>query len=415
MTAPRIAHARFEAPEVAQVYRLLNADGATACIVGGAVRNALLGRPITDIDFATTTRPDETTRRAEAAGFKVVPTGIDHGTVLLVAPGGDAFEVTTLREDVETDGRRAIVRFGNDWMRDASRRDFTMNALYRDADGALFDPLGGAEDALARRVRFIGDARRRIEEDGLRILRFFRFNAEYGSGALDADGLGACAELRACMADLSGERIRAELLKTLAASGAGRVLPAMRDAGTLAAIWNGEQRFEWDGELRLGRFEGLCRLFVPDGRSAEPLLRLASLLPDASAQHTADRLRLSRAERDRVIGAVTAAAELCGEGAAPDRHRTALHMYRLGRERLLDGVLLSAADASEPAPWMKAYAHAARMALPRFPLAGRDVIAAGVAPGPQVGAVLRAVEARWIAEGFPGPERVSRILAEELR
>ena len=399
-------HARFEAPEVVQVYRLLNADGATARIVGGAVRNALLGRPITDIDFATTTRPEETTRRAEAAGFKVVPTGIDHGTVLLVAPGGDTFEVTTLREDVETDGRHAVVRFGTDWTRDAGRRDFTMNALYLDADGALFDPLSGAQDARAGRVRFIGEARRRIEEDGLRILRFFRFNAAYGGGALDPEGLSACAELRDLMANLSGERLRAELLKTLAAPGAGRVLPAMRDAGTLDTVW--------DGGLRIGRFEGLCRLVVPDGRSADPLLRLVSLLPDAAAESAADRLRLSRDERDRVMGAVTAAAELSGEDAAPDLDRAALHLYRLGRARLLDAILLAAADASEPAPWMEAYAHAARMPPPRFPLAGRDVIAAGVAPGPQVGAVLRAVEARWIAEGFPEPERVSQMLAEEL-
>ena len=411
MTAPRIAHPRFDALEVAQVYASFNADGATARIVGGAVRNALLGRPITDIDFATTTRPDETTRRAEAAGFKVVPTGFDHGTVLLVAPGGDTFEVTTLREDVETDGRRAVVRFGTDWTRDASRRDFTMNALYRDADGTLFDPLGGAEDARAGCVRFIGDARRRIEEDGLRILRFFRFCAEYGDGALDPDGLAACAELRDRMAGLSGERIRAELLKTLAAPAVGRVLPAMRDAGTLDTVW--------DGGLRLDRFEGLCRIALPDGRSADPLLRLASLLPESAAksatESAAERLRLSRVERERMLGAIAAAAEIGAEGAAPDRNQTALHLYRLGRERLLDGVLLAAADASDPASWVDAYGRAKAMDRPHFPLAGRDVIAAGAAPGPEVGATLRAVEARWIAEGFPGPERVSQMLADEMR
>src|SRR5690606_10002862 len=208
--------------------------GEEARIAGGAVRNALFGEPVADVDIATTTPPQETVRRAEAAGFKAVPTGFEHGTVTVVAEGRP-FEVTTLRADVETDGRRARVVFGRDWQADAERRDFTINALYAEADGTVVDLVGGLADIAARRLRFIGDAEARIREDYLRILRFFRFFAWYGEGRPDAEGLKACARLKGGLSGLSAERVWAETKKLLSAPDPSRALLWMRQTGVLAA------------------------------------------------------------------------------------------------------------------------------------------------------------------------------------
>src|SRR4030088_272929 len=222
----------------ARVLELLNGDGEEARVVGGAVRNALLNIPIGDIDIATTALPDEVIRRARAAGIKSVPTGIEHGTVTLVVEG-QPFEVTTLREDTETFGRKAKVALGRDWVADARRRDFTINGLSVDAEGVVHDHVGGLDDISARRVRFIGDPDQRIAEDYLRILRFFRIHAAFGAGEPDRDGYLACIRARAGLATLSAERLRMEMLKLLVAEGAAGAVAAMADSGLLLAIFGG--------------------------------------------------------------------------------------------------------------------------------------------------------------------------------
>ena len=398
----RIDHPQFDVPVVARVYDALNGEGATARIVGGAVRNAVLGRPITDIDFATTTPPAETTRRAEAAGFKVVPTGVAHGTVLLVADG-QTFEVTTLREDIETDGRHAVVRFGTDWRADASRRDFSMNALYRDADGALFDPLEGLADARAGKVRFIGEAAQRIREDGLRILRFYRFSADYGGGTFDPEGLRASRALRDMVEALSGERVCAEFLKILVASHAEPAIRIMQEGGILKHVLSCEPNVDGFGKL--------VRLPVEDERARDPLVRLASLLVSPfDAKATAARLRLANRDRDRLIAAVEERRRMeAGEGDAW-RER----LYRVGRTQVLDGLLLAAVNAPDRDARMATYSAVLAADAPVFPLTGRDVVDAGVEPGPAVGRLLGSVEKRWIAEGFPSADRVRVLLGEEL-
>ncbi len=396
-----VDHPRFDAPSVARVYEALSGDGGQARIVGGAVRNAILGRPITDIDFATTIAPAETTRRAEAAGFKVVPTGIAHGTVLLVPPDGEeTFEVTTLREDVETDGRHAVVRFGTDWEADARRRDFTMNALYRDADGTLVDPLDGLADARAMRVRFIGDAHQRIREDGLRILRFFRFSAEYGGGELDAAGLDAADASVERLDALSGERIRAEFLKLLVAP---FVLPVHDGMATGGHI----ERIVGEGHDR-DRFARLVSRTDPG--SPDALLRVAALLtsPD-QARRAADRLRLSTREADRLVHAVSDAQAL-SEGAPVGVRET---LYRWGAARLHDALRLAIAGGD--LRWEESFRQIGDMSRPVFPLKGRDVVAAGLAAGPDIGTVLAEVEREWIAADFPQDDAVRTLLLASIR
>src|SRR6201998_4854768 len=239
MTSARLSDAPWlRSGPAARVLGLLNAEGEEARVVGGAVRNALLGVPIVDIDIATTAVPAEVIRRAKAAGIKSVPTGIEHGTVTLVVDG-QPFEITTLREDTETFGRRAKVSFGRDWVGDAHRRDFTINALSAGADGVVHDYVGGLEDLAARRVRFIGEPDQRIEEDYLRILRFFRFHAAFGAGGVDHDGYLACIKARAGLASLSAERMRMEMLKLLVADGAVGATTAMADGGLLLPVFGG--------------------------------------------------------------------------------------------------------------------------------------------------------------------------------
>src|SRR6202165_2614497 len=222
----------------ARVLGLLNGDGEEARVIGGAVRNALLKIPMGDIDIATTALPEEVVRRATAAGVKSVPTGIEHGTVTLVVDS-QPFEVTTLREDTETFGRKAKVAFGRDWTRDAERRDFTINGLLVDADGVVHDYVGGLDDVVAKRVRFIGDPNRRIAEDYLRILRFFRLHAAYGAGEPDRAGYLACIRPRAGLASLSAERVRMEMLKLMVAQGAPGAITAMADGGLLLPVFGG--------------------------------------------------------------------------------------------------------------------------------------------------------------------------------
>src|SRR5262245_52645555 len=271
----------------------LNADGEEARVVGGAVRNALMGEPLGDIDLATTAVPDEVMRRASAAGFKPVPTGIEHGTVTVVIDSRP-FEVTTLREDVETFGRHASVRFGRDWRKDAERRDFTMNALSASTDGAVHDYVGGLDDLRMRRVRFIGEPAARIAEDYLRILRFFRFHAAYGHGAPDRAGVKACIEGRAGLAQLSRERVRMEMLKLLLARYASGALTTMSDAGLLLQVLG--------GVADLAAFERMTKIEAALRLSPDPVRRLGALAAriHEDAERLQQRLRLSNAEFERL-------------------------------------------------------------------------------------------------------------------
>lgn len=381
-------------PETRRVFAALSEDSHVARVVGGAVRNTLLGQEVGDIDFATTARPEQVIELADRADLKAVPTGLDHGTVTIVADGRP-FEVTTLRQDVETFGRHAKVAFTDDWAADARRRDFTMNALYADADGTVFDPLGGAGDLETRRVRFIGDAGERIREDYLRILRFFRFNAVYGAPPFDMDGLAACVRERAGLAALSAERVHGELVRLIAAEGAVAALEAMFDCGLLVDVLGGVGH--------LGRFRRLLAIEAASDAPPSPMRRLAALsvVVIEDAERLTARFRLSNAERACLACAsrFRSVSELAEHGDA----RRAL--YELGPQCFGDAVLIAWADAGaapdDPA-WRRLHALPERWQTPEFPLSGADIVGLGVPKGPAVGRVLRAVEEDWVSAGFVG-------------
>jgi poly(A) polymerase len=356
--------------------------------VGGAVRDTLLGLEVRDIDLATTIEPRKVIRLLENTGIRVIPTGIDHGTVTAVLADGPV-EITTLRHDVSTDGRRATVAFARDWQDDAARRDFTINALYADPDsGALFDYFGGLADLAARRVRFIGEARERICEDHLRILRYFRFQARFGTQPADIEAEQSCAELAGTLKALSRERIGMETMNLLALPDPAPTLARMAELGVLQEILP-----EADpAALPLLVGEERRQDVAPD-----PLRRLAALLPaDADlASHVAARFRLSGAQKKRLIMAAR-------RGDAPIEARALA--YRLGREQALDRLLLTGRDAAALTSWD----------IPTFPLRGRDVVARGVKAGPQVARILSETEERWVAEGFPDAARTGQLLDEQL-
>ena len=382
----------------------LNGDGEETRLVGGAVRNALLGRRVKDRDCATTATPEVTIRRAEAAGYKAVPTGIEHGTITVVVEG-EPFEVTTLREDVETDGRRAVVRFGRDFATDARRRDFTINALSVSPDGRLHDYAGGLQDLAARRVRFIGDAHTRIREDYLRILRFFRFHAEYGDGELDAAGFDAAVRERAGLAGLSHERIRTELLRLVAAPRAVETVERLADCGLLALLLG--------GVAELGRF---ARVVAFEGARPDPVRRLAALgvMTRDDADRLRERLRLSNEEHRR-IEAYGAMVELLKTRTLPvDGAAMRPLVAEHGVEPLADTLR---ALAGEPRPDVRTDALAAlhrfevgEEPVPVFPLRGRDLIAGGVEKGPRVGELMAAARRAWLAQGCPSDETSIRAL-----
>jgi len=389
---------------LARLLDVLNRDGEEARVVGGAVRNALLGEPISEFDVATTAVPQEVIRRATAAGFRPVPTGIEHGTLTVVI-GSRPFEVTTLREDVETFGRHASVRFGRDWRADAQRRDFTMNALSAGADGVVFDYVGGLADLNARRVRFIGDANKRIAEDYLRILRFFRFHAAYGHGLPDAAGLAACIAARAGLGQLSRERVRMELLKLLLARHATPALAAMAESGLLVPVLGGVPD--------LAGFQNMAKVETAAGVQADPVQRLGALGARIAedAERLWQRLRLSNVEHERLASM----AESWWRISPADEKGARALLYRLGPERFVDRVLLawarSPATAHDPA-WRALAALPGHWTAPVFPLKAADFIKRGVPQGPALGAALHEAEAAWIAADFPAdPEAIAAIAA----
>jgi len=386
----------MRAAQTQAVMAALEAAGGAGCarFVGGCVRNAVMNRPADDIDIATTLLPDQVVGALKAAGLKAVPTGIDHGTVTAVA-GGKPFEITTLRRDVETDGRRAVVAFTTDWSEDAQRRDFCLNALYCDADGNLFDPTGeGLADAKAGRIVFVGDADTRIREDALRILRFFRFQAWYGQGEPDAEALAACARQKDLIVHLSAERVSKELLKLLAADDPRLAMRLMAASGVLAVALP-EAR-------ELGRFERLVEIETEQLFQCDPDLRLGALLPDDPdiGRACAERLRLANAQRER-LSAMLGTTPAIRSWMSPKEARRLV--YQLGANVVCDRVLLAWAASDRPAAttqWRALLPMAQSWPRPTFPLTGEEVMAAGVPRGPLVGAVLREVEAWWIDNDF---------------
>jgi poly(A) polymerase len=392
----------FKDAALGQVLALLNADGGEGRLVGGAVRNSLMGLDVADIDLATTLLPEVVVERAKAAGIKAVPTGIAHGTVTLVI-GGKPFEVTTLRKDVETDGRHAAVAFSTDWQTDAERRDLTINALYAGADGAVIDLVGGLADIETRTIRFIGEAATRIAEDHLRILRFFRFFAYYGTGRPDAAGLRACAAARSTLASLSAERVWSETRKLLAAPDPGRALLWMRQVSVLNDILPETDKWGIDAIPALIATEQAL------GWTPDPLLRLASIVPPDAERlaKLAERLRLSKAEAARL--AAWATAPVIDDGmseAAFDRL-----LYRHGPEGLTTRLKLALAVArgkaegdfaemSRSGRIGKLLERTKSWKKPAFPISGADALTAGIAAGPRVGEALADLEMQWIDGNF---------------
>ncbi len=435
----------LSSPATQDLFGAIEAAGFDARAVGGCVRNTLMGQRVADIDIATTALPDEVVKCANSAGFSCHPTGIEHGTVTVVSRGV-AFEVTTLRRDVETMGRRAVVAFTTDWAEDAQRRDFTINALYCDRHGQLFDPLEGIGDLAAQRVVFIGDARERIREDFLRILRFFRFFAIYARGSADEAGLSACVAERDGIELLSAERIREELLKILSARRALDAVRLMNETGILSrSLVQPDDTARFDGAAGVAALTRLAEIERSVRRTPDAVLRLGVLFfagrrkdPDGDgipvfsdafgsgdgcqASELARLLRLSNKDRDRLIG-LLAATTILTDGMAERAFRAGV--YRMGKQAISDALLAREAlglpspeAASGPMaeqraePLGEALAYIQGWPVPPMPFKGSDLAALGVAPGPQMGDILKQFENWWVEEDFPD-DKV--LLAARLR
>lgn len=391
----------FKAPGLTRVLELLNHDGE-ARVVGGAVRNSLMGLPVSDMDIATTLLPEAVQARADKAGIKCVPTGIKHGTVTLVVDG-HPFEVTTLRRDVETDGRHAQVAFTDDWRADAERRDLTINALYADKDGLVHDYVGGVEDIGKQNIRFIGNAADRIAEDYLRILRFFRFFAHYGRGRPDAEGIKASAAAKSKIKTLSAERVWAEMKKLLSAKDPFRALLWMRTAGVLGIVLPETEK--WGIDFTPGLVEAEERF----GWKPDPMLRLSAIIPtDVERIETvAARLRLSTAER----AALTAYAEFPSIGDDMSGAQLDLVLYRHGNSGAIGRLKMALAKASaggegdaatleEIGRLSALLERSVTWQKPVMPVKGADLLAAGFSAGPEIGEKLALLEERWISSQF---------------
>lgn len=367
---------------------LLDGHEGQTKLVGGAVRDSLAGLPVKDIDFATRLLPKEVIARLKAGGIKVVPTGLAHGTVTAVLPSGPV-EITTLRRDVSTDGRHATIEYSDDWREDASRRDFTINALYANlATGTVDDYFGGVADLQAGRVRFIGDPVKRIAEDHLRILRFFRFSARFASTSLDAEGLSACAQRANDLMALSRERIADELLKLLGLADPSAVVAAMISHNIFVPVL---PEIVPNGATMVAE---LVAREKAGSLAPEPLRRLAALLPTSPAivDAVAARLRLSNKARKRL--ASVAARQ------ASDAEQPFELAYWQGKDVAIDRLLLGSGQAALLARWTP----------PTFPITGKDIVARGVRPGPEVASILQAVEKQWVAAQFPPRHAIDAML-----
>lgn len=389
-----VAQPWLTSPAVRAVFACLAGGGFEARVVGGAVRNALLGRPIVDVDLATPALPEDVIRLATTSGLHAIPTGIAHGTVTVVSLH-TPFEVTTLRRDVETFGRHARVSFTTDWTEDARRRDFTINALYCSADGTVHDPLGGWSDLEARRVRFIGAARDRIHEDHLRILRFFRFTAEYAEHDPDADGLAACIGLKDGLDTLSGERVRAEAMKLLVAPRAVAVTDVMARAGILDHVAG--------SGADIAALTHLAAIEAALDRAPDATLRLAALAAGSPQQAHATRVRLKLSNAEAAILEAAARPDPACTATASEEDAK-VFIYRHGRAAFENAALLAwgrSGRGPDDTAWHRRFDLATRFPRPVLPVRGSDLVARGITPGPEVGRVLAEFEAWWIAAGFP--------------
>lgn len=363
--------------------------------VGGCVRNAILGVPISDIDLATQLKPDRVVKALKAAKIKSIPTGIAHGTVTAIIDK-TPYEITSLRKDVEADGRRAVVAFTEDWAEDAQRRDLTMNALYAGSDGTVYDPCGeGLDDIAAMRFRFVGDAEQRVREDYLRILRFFRFIAQYGGGStIDAQALKACRENRAGLKSLSSERVWAEIKKILAAPNPERTLRIMLTNEVLETVLPDASNVE--GLSLYIRLETSAKLEI------DPLRRLMAMSArdEFAMEGLCKRLKLSNSEKSRLLGWTGDRTVI-----APDMDERAKKqaVYSAGALVISDRATIRAAGTDDPmlaSRWLSLASFAREWTTPEFPLKGRDLKSAGVADGPQMGKMLKALKALWVKSGF---------------
>lgn len=395
-------------PETAALMHALNGGGEETRLVGGIIRNALMHRSVTDVDMATTALPGEVARRSQAAGWKVVPTGIDHGTVTVVINGAP-FEVTTLREDMETDGRHAVVQFGRDFAADAARRDFTINALSLDIEGRVHDYCDGLADLSARRVRFIGHAEDRIREDYLRILRFFRFHAQYGEGEPDRAGLLAAIREQNGLDQVSAERIRVELLKLVTGKQATSALRSMAHSGILIRILG--------GAIELGRLERLIEAQIP----AAPILRFAALttMVREDASRLRERLRLSNGEHSVLLDYASVVEYLKNLPGTVRGHE----LRRLAANWPVDTLVATfAALTGEPKPDIAPEANSmlhhfadGSKPVPVFPLRGADFVAQGIAKGPGIGQAMALARELWLRAGCPeGSSAAEKLLRQTL-
>ena len=388
--------------DLQSLLELLSSDGEEAKVNGGAVRNSLLGEPVADVDISTTLLPDQVIERLQAAEIKAIPTGIEHGTITAVI-NKRGFEITTLRADIETNGRHAVVRFGRDWSEDAQRRDFTINALYVDKHGVIFDPLDGFGDIEARRVKFIGEAEDRISEDHLRILRFFRFFAWYGKGAPDRDGLKACVRMKHSIDDLSVERIWNEFRKLLSAPDPARAILWMRQSGVLNIVLPESEKWGIDAFQRLVKAEDELDW------SVDPLLRLMAIIPPQEDIITklCARLRISNSDCGRLKNWTKGPASFektdevqlqkimyqTDQQASVDRLKLELARLREAGQRE-DDALVEAAKIAELLKFALVWER------PKFPVKGRDLIKQGQEPGEALGVQLKVLETKWIESGF---------------
>ena len=398
--------ALFARPDLARLLDVLDGGGEETRVVGGAVRNTLMGLAVSDIDLATTAEPGVVVARARRAGLTVIPTGIAHGTVTVLFDGRP-FEVTTLRRDVATDGRHAVVAFGRDFAEDAQRRDFTMNALSASRDGTVHDPVGGLPDLHARRVRFIGDAHTRIREDYLRILRLFRFHAAYGEGPLDISARDAAIAERRGLATLSAERINAEIAKLLVARRAAEVVPEIAETGLLGLVLG--------GVAYATRFAHAVAIA---GDSADAVSRLAALTVATSedAARIRARLRLSNAATRRLERIAALLETSHGTKTIDDAGVDAL-LFRHERAAVRDTLVLlhiGSGAADDSPDWRWAHMRAAQAPVPDLPVSGDDFLRRGVPPGRNIGAALKTLQARWIRAGFPRDPAVLARLVDEV-
>lgn len=394
MTANAAEALGLNEPPLSRILSILDCDGEEARVVGGAVRNALMGLPIHEVDIATTAVPEEVVRRAAVAGFKTVPTGIEHGTVTVIVEGVP-FEVTTLREDVETYGRKAKVEFGRSWQHDAQRRDFTINALSISRDGKVHDYADGLQDIAAGRVRFVGDAAKRIEEDYLRILRLFRFHAHYGKGEIDQDAVKASIAGRSGLESLSRERVRMEVMKLLAAPRAAETLKVMAGAGILKDVLAGPADVAAVARMKAAE--------TASGLDQDAVRALAALAVSTAqdAERLKDRLRLSNAEDVRLISMARMSPQV---SVAMKETQASELLYRIKPEPYVDCVLFAwarAGDGVDVTAWRGLSMLPHRWTAPEFPLRASDFIVRGVPKGPALGKALAAAEVGWIAKGFP--------------